>query len=127
MELTEINWNQHHSKVSTERQNQYLDYLVDPRFQGVNWLFVLLFENNDNRKARSGYFLRRVETKRCNVIIDGQNFLRLYNSIQKIKICQWDKCTTGGSQGYPYFKKHYKLIAIDLSKKQAVDVDPKAI
>ena len=110
-----------------ERQDQYLDYLVDPRFQGVNLLFALFFENNDNRKAHSGYFLRRVETKRCNVIIDGQNFLRLYNSIQKIKICQWDKCTTGGSQGYPYFKKHYKLIAIDLSKKQAVDVDPKAI
>ena len=113
--------------MSKERQNQYLDYLVDPRFQGVNLLFALLFENNDNRKARSGYFLRRVETKHCNVIIDGQNFLRLYNSIQKIIICQRDKCTTGCSQSYLYFKKHYKLPAIDLIIKQAVDVDPKAV
>ena len=113
--------------MSKEIQNQYLDYLVDPRFQGVNLLFALLFENNDNRKARSGYFLQRVETKHCNVIIDGQNFLRSYNSIQKMIICQRDKRTSACSQAYPYFKKHYKLIAIDLSKKQAVDVDPKAI
>ena len=29
--------------------------------------------------------------------------------------------------GYNYFKKHYKMIAIDLSKQQALDADPKAI
>ena len=34
------NWNKHQSKISTERQNQYLDYLIDPSFQGVNRLFV---------------------------------------------------------------------------------------
>ena len=27
-------------------QNQYLDYSFDSRFQGVNNLFVLLYENN---------------------------------------------------------------------------------
>ena len=27
----------------------------------------------------------------------------------------------------PYFKKYYKLIAIDLSKQQKLDADPKAI
>ena len=28
---------------------------------------------------------------------------------------------------YTYFKKYYEMIAIDLSKKQALDADPRAI
>ena len=28
---------------------------------------------------------------------------------------------------YNYFNKHYKLIAIDLSKQQALDADPKTV
>ena len=28
---------------------------------------------------------------------------------------------------YPYFKENYKIIAIDLSKQQAFDADPRAI
>ena len=28
---------------------------------------------------------------------------------------------------YPYFKENYKMIAIELSKQQALDADPKAI
>ena len=35
-----INWNKYQVKVLTERPNQYLDFLVDPSFQGVR-LFVL--------------------------------------------------------------------------------------
>ena len=40
-----INWNKYQSKVSIERQNQYLGLLIDPSFQEVNRFFVLLFEN----------------------------------------------------------------------------------
>ena len=40
-----INWNKYQEKVSTEGQNKFLDYLIDPSFQGVNRLLVLLFEN----------------------------------------------------------------------------------
>ena len=36
-----INWNKYQTKVSTERINQYLDFLIDPSFQGVNRPFVL--------------------------------------------------------------------------------------
>ena len=35
-----INWNKYQAKVSTERQNQYLDFLIVPSFQGVNRLFL---------------------------------------------------------------------------------------
>ena len=40
---------------------------------------------------------------------------------------QGDECTTGYLLDYLYFKKYYKLIAIDLSKQQKLDADPKAI
>ena len=36
-----INWSIYHSKISTERPNQYLNYLIDPRFQGSNRTFAL--------------------------------------------------------------------------------------
>ena len=39
-----INWNKYRSKVITQAQNQYLDYLVDPNFHDVNGFFVLSFE-----------------------------------------------------------------------------------
>ena len=44
-----IKWNKYRSKTPTQTQNQYLDYLVDPTFQGVNILFVISFENHANK------------------------------------------------------------------------------
>ena len=40
-----INWSKYQSKVTMQIRNQYLDYLIDPCFQGVNRLFVLSYEN----------------------------------------------------------------------------------
>ena len=40
-----INWNKYESSVKTFVQNRYLNYLINPSFQGVNRLFVLSFEN----------------------------------------------------------------------------------
>ena len=51
-----INWNKYQSKVSTKRPNQYLDYLIDPSFQGINRLFVLSFETNTDRKTHRMLF-----------------------------------------------------------------------
>ena len=36
-----INWSKHQTKVSPERKNQYLDFLINPSFQRVDRLFVL--------------------------------------------------------------------------------------
>ena len=49
-----------------------------------------------------------------------------YKNIRKIAIGQGDDHTTGCLLDYTYFKK-YKMIAIDLSKQQALDADPRAI
>ena len=51
-----INWNKYQPKRSIERQNRYLDYLVDPSFQGTNRLSVLSSENNANRNELQDIF-----------------------------------------------------------------------
>ena len=56
-----------------------------------------------------------------------KNNLKTYDNIRKIATGQGDDYTTGCLLDYPYFKKYYKLIAIDLSKQQKLDADPKAI
>ena len=46
-----INWNKYQPKVSSERPNQYLDFLIDSGFQGVNRLFILPFESEAQRTS----------------------------------------------------------------------------
>ena len=53
--------------------------------------------------------------------------IKTYKNIRKIAAGQGDDYTTGCLLDYSYFKDHYKLIAIDLSKQQALDADPRAI
>ena len=48
-----INWNKYESSIKTFAQNRYLNYLINPSFQGVNRLFVLPFENEDDRISHS--------------------------------------------------------------------------
>ena len=67
-------------------------------------------------------------------MIDGKNFLinqliawLKHENIRKIDTGQGDDYTTGCLLDYTYFKKYYKMIAIDLSKQQALDANPKAI
>ena len=67
-----FNWNKYQPKVSPERRNQYSDFLIDQSFQRVNRLFVLSFENEEDRKVYTRYFLPKVEIKDYNVMIDGK-------------------------------------------------------
>ena len=130
-----INWNKYDSNIKTFAQNRYLNHLTNPGFQGVKRLFVLSFENENDRTSHSTYYLPKVEIKDYNVMIDGKNFFDqpikndkvTYENIRKIAIGQGDDYTTGCLLDYTYFKKYYKMIAIDLSKQQALDADPKAI
>ena len=56
-----------------------------------------------------------------------KNDLIIYSNIRKITTGQDDDYTTGCLQNYAFLKNYYKMIAIDLSKQQALDADPKAI
>ena len=68
-----------------------LHYLIDPSFQGISRLFVLLFENVTDKTVHTKYYLPTVEVKSWNVIFDGQNsFDQLEKNDLKIsKTCDW--------------------------------------
>ena len=53
--------------------------------------------------------------------------MRPCNNIRKTVTGQADDYTTGCLLDYNYFDNYYKMIAIDLSKQQALDADPKVI
>ena len=69
-----INWNKYESSVKTFAQNSYLNYSINPSFQGVNRLLVLSFKNENDRTSHLTYYLPKVEIKEYNVMIDGKNF-----------------------------------------------------
>ena len=130
-----ISWNKYESSIKTFAQNRYLNYLINPCFQGVNRLFVLSFENENDRTSHSTYYLPKVEIKDYNVMIDGRNVFdqpinsmnKTYENIRKIATGKGDDYTTGCLLDYPYFKENYKMIAIDLSRQNELDADPRAI
>ena len=130
-----ISWNKYLTKPELLAQNANLNHLIEPSFQGVNRLFVLAFENDDQRTSNKRYYIPNVEIKDYNVMIDGKNFFDqpvkynkvTYENIRKIATGQGDDYTTGCLLDYIYFKNYYKMIAVDLSKQQALDADPKAI
>ena len=52
---------------------------------------------------------------------------KTYKNIRRITTDKGDDYTTGCLLDYSYFNENYKLIAIDLTKQHALDVDPRAI
>ena len=55
------------------------------------------------------------------------SMIKTCENIRKIATGQGNDYTTGCLLDYSYFKDHYKMIAVDLSKQQALDADPRAI
>ena len=129
-----IKWNKYQSKVITQAPNQYSDCLIDPSFRGVNRPFALSFEFNTDRTVHTQYYLPTVQMKYYNVMIDEINFFDqpvknnlTYDNIRKIATSQRGNYPTGYLLDYNYFNKYYKMIAIELSTKQAFDADTSAI
>ena len=56
-----INWNKYQSSIKTYAQNRYLNHLVDPSFQGVNRLFILSVENQNDRRYTQLIIFQRLE------------------------------------------------------------------
>ena len=130
-----INWNKYLSKPELLAQNPNFNDLVELTFQGINRLFVLAFENDDDRTSNEEYYLPIAEINDYNIMINGENFFDqsiknnkvTYDNIRKVATGQGDDYTTGCLLDYPYFANTYKMIAVDLSKQQALDADPRAI
>ena len=76
--------NKYGSSIKIFAQNRYLNYLINPSFQGVNRLFALSFENENDRTSHSTYYPPKVEIKDYNIMDDGRNlFDQPINSMNK--------------------------------------------
>ena len=68
-------------------------------------------------------------------MIDGKKFFdqpidstaKTYENIRKIAKGHGDDYMTGCLLDSAYFKENYKMIAIDVSRQQELDVEPRAI
>ena len=107
--------------MTNQTKTSNVNYLTT--FNKVNRLFVLSFENEEDRTSFSKYYTPKVEIKDFNVLVDGKSFFdvpvknkeKAYEKV--IEISKNNDYTTGNLLDYEYFSKHYKLIALDLSKQ----------
>ena len=89
----------------------------------MNRIFVLSFENETDRTSFSKYYVPKVEIKYFNVLIDGKPFFKISVKNKEeaceqiIEMSKNNDYTTGNLLDYEYFRDHYQLIAIDLSKQ----------
>ena len=56
-----IKWNKYRSEMTNQTKNNNLNYLIDPTFTNVKRLFVLLFENENDRTSFSNYYVLNVQ------------------------------------------------------------------
>ena len=121
--------------MSIQPKSNNLNYLIDPTFTNVNRLFALSFPRNNNTDSRysfSNYYVPKVKVNDFNVLIDGKSFFGLpvkneeeaYEKI--IDMSNNSDYTTGNLLDYAYYKKHYRLIAVYLSKQTKLK-DPQQI
>ena len=91
--------------------------------------------NQASRNGQQKYYLPRIDLNKYNVIIDGRNFydnpiksdFEKYRELKKVMTGKGEDYTAGSLLDYDYFKKNYKLVAVDLSKQKQLDADPRAI
>ena len=92
-----IKWNKYRPEPAIKAQNQYLNHLIDPGFQGGNRLLALSFKNKDDITLHTKYYLLTAEIKDYNAMIFGQTFFvqpikKWFNNIRKhSKDCNWLK------------------------------------
>ena len=110
--------------MSIQPKNNNLNYLIDPTFTNFNKLFVLSFPKNNNTDSTysfSNYYVPKIKVNDFNVLINGKSFFDLpvkneeeaYEKI--IDMSNSSDYTTGNLLDYAFYKKHYKLIVVDLS------------
>ena len=129
---------QNRSQMTIQNNNNNLNDLIDPTFTSFNRLFVLSFERieeddvkKDYRDSCSHYYVPKVQIKGFNVLIDGKKFFDLpvkneEEAYEKIIDMSNNNYTTDNLLDFAYYKKNYKLIAIDLSKQTKIK-DPQQI
>ena len=88
-----------------------------------------------DRNSQQKCYLSRIDLRKYNVIIDGRNFydnpiesdIKKHRELKKVMNGKGEDYTTGSLLDHNYFKKYYKLVAVDLSKQKELDADPRTI
>ena len=135
-----IYWSEYKTKeINEDSDANVFKYInLDPSFPGVNRLFVMAYNRANWQPTRNGqqkYYLPIIDLEKYNVISDGRNFydnpiesdIEKYRELKKVMIGKGEDYTTGSLLDFNYFDKHYKLVAVDLSKQKELDADPRAI
>ena len=68
-----IKWNKYRAEMTNQAKTNNLNYLIDPGFNKVSRLFVLSFENEEDRIYFSKYYTQKVEIKDFNVLINRKS------------------------------------------------------
>ena len=119
-----VYWNEYKSKIETKEAdaNNLKRFPLDASFQGVNRLFFLLL---------TILIMVLIDLKETLIEnISNFNFndqIKKYDEIKKIATGKGDDYTTGCLLDYQYFKDHYQLFAVDLSKQKQLDADPRVV
>ena len=69
-----IKCNKYRLETTNLTKTNKLIYLIDPKFNKVNRLFVISFENKEEKTSFSKYYTPKVEIKDFNVLIDEKRF-----------------------------------------------------
>ena len=69
--------------MSNQARNNNLNYLIDPMITNVIRLFVLSFENEDDRTSFSKYYVPKIEIEGFIVLIDGKSFFEIHVKKQR--------------------------------------------
>ena len=60
--------------MTNQTKTNHLNHLIDPTFTKVNRLFVLSFQNEEDKTSFSKYYVPKVEINDFNLLIDGKSF-----------------------------------------------------
>ena len=133
-----VYWYEYETKSENKNATNEYRYFLKSNFVGVNRLFVLVYKNEANNAKRFNaqkYYLPKGIIKNYNLIINGKNLydhpiywdIKPYEKIRKSTTGQDEDYSTGCLLDYEYIKNHYRLIAVDLTRKKELDADPEAI
>ena len=70
-----VKWNKCRSEMTNQTKANNLNYLVDPTFDKGSRLFVLSFENEEDRTYFSKYYTPKIKIKGFNVLVNGKSFM----------------------------------------------------
>ena len=69
----EVNF-EYRSEITNRARNNNFNYLIDSKFQKVN---RLSFENENDRRSYSSYYVSKIKITNYNVLIDGASFFEI--------------------------------------------------